>query len=755
MPEAVTDETGCFAIDTTCEEIGGRRLLFIAGLGQIEQQFDPPRCLDEQCLFKGIDLGCAAASLQRGAGPFEDLQVDPDSTGVVRAVDADGLENFSDSNLDLLVARTRLINEPDDGETVDSAAQQAQRVAETLIEPQLRIETSEDGRTAYYVLHNTSIFKYAITTLAIDGGGGDGGVNSCEVRGFTPGGAAVGDDVLGIGDGDGLVDSGEVFVSRAISSAQSIAFSPSGLGHVCRNCPGADDLQRDATCATAPASCGDTYILGGSNTAEIGSPQSPLGEVALVDVMPTFGTCVLFGQTFSFDATSPTVRLSRNGPPPDDGFFVGSGEVVIFASETTISPPGFGAGGFRLGDASDCQLSGITDCVVKGFGADIDVPSRRVQLEFDSAAVPLGVFPRALVAAQINDNAGADLALVDEGAGTLRVLLNDGAGQFTAASIGPTARVGDFPVALAVGNVVGNGRPDIVTANEGSSTVTIAEQTSDGAFMVRPPIAVAPFPIAVALGSIDTDTDLDIITAHEPAGLSVLLNSGTGSFTAVPPAALPPLTGLSYPSALAVADFTQDGGCAACADVAVANQGSGSISIFRSTTGPIRFAAPIHYDAIDHPIALVAATLDGDSLPDLAVASETDHVVVVLLNQGGGAFAVRDEYRVDPRNQCVGLQKCPAGLFPSSLAIGDFDADGNLDLVTANEGSGDFSVLLNRGDGTFDPVRVFPVPEFPAGTVTTLVFPIAVGAAGLGTGPGVDLVAVSDVSNTALLLYQR
>ena len=39
--------------------------------------------------------------------------------------------------------------------------------------------------------------------------------------------------------------------------------------------------------------------------------------------------------------------------------------------------------------------------------------------------------------------------------------------------------------------------------------------------------------------------------------------------------------------------------------------------------------------------------------------------------------------------------------YPSGVAIGDVNGDGRPDLVTANNGSGDVSVLLGAGDGTF------------------------------------------------------
>src|SRR5213083_3066427 len=55
----------------------------------------------------------------------------------------------------------------------------------------------------------------------------------------------------------------------------------------------------------------------------------------------------------------------------------------------------------------------------------------------------------------------------------------------------------------------------------------------------------------------------------------------------------------------------------------------------------------------------------------------------------------------------------PTGVSSASVAVGDFDGDGRLDLAVANNGSDDVSVLLGNGDGTFQPAVNYPVGEFP------------------------------------------
>src|SRR5262249_50912947 len=55
----------------------------------------------------------------------------------------------------------------------------------------------------------------------------------------------------------------------------------------------------------------------------------------------------------------------------------------------------------------------------------------------------------------------------------------------------------------------------------------------------------------------------------------------------------------------------------------------------------------------------------------------------------------------------------PVGTSPAALAVGDFNGDGTTDVVTANTGSNTLSVLLGKGDGTFQPALTIPVGHRP------------------------------------------
>jgi hypothetical protein len=95
-----------------------------------------------------------------------------------------------------------------------------------------------------------------------------------------------------------------------------------------------------------------------------------------------------------------------------------------------------------------------------------------------------------------------------------------------------------------------------------------------------------------------------------------------------------------------------------------------------------------------NPQAVVTADFNNDGKLDLATSNYDDATgdgtVSVLLGNGNGSFQPARTFATGP--------------YPFSLASGDFNADGEIDLATANSGGGennDVSILLGNGDGTF------------------------------------------------------
>ena len=97
------------------------------------------------------------------------------------------------------------------------------------------------------------------------------------------------------------------------------------------------------------------------------------------------------------------------------------------------------------------------------------------------------------------------------------------------------------------------------------------------------------------------------------------------------------------------------------------------------------FPSPV-MDAGLFTVSVAVGDFDGNGTLDLAVANRGSDDVSVLLGFGDGTFAAE--------------QRFAAGNGPRSVAVGDFDGNGTLDLAVANLFSDDVSVLLNQSPAT-------------------------------------------------------
>ncbi len=147
------------------------------------------------------------------------------------------------------------------------------------------------------------------------------------------------------------------------------------------------------------------------------------------------------------------------------------------------------------------------------------------------------------------------------------------------------------------------------------------------------------------------------------------------------------LTGTgNSPASMANGDFNGDG----IQDLAVANSGDNTVTVLLGNgTGGFAAAGGSPFPVGTLPNSVVSGDFNGDGNLDLAVANYGDNTVTVLLGNGAGAFTA------------VSGSALGVGAGPRSVAVGDFNGDGIQDLLTANEGGNNITVLLGNGLGGF------------------------------------------------------
>jgi len=264
-------------------------------------------------------------------------------------------------------------------------------------------------------------------------------------------------------------------------------------------------------------------------------------------------------------------------------------------------------------------------------------------------------------------------------------------GQSFAPAVTYPAGNNSNPLSIAVADVSGDGRPDIVTANYGSSTVGLLLNKGAGTFQAVTNISAGANsqPSGVAVADVNADGKPDIITANQTASTAgVLLGTGNGTFAPV----VAYSTGAgSQPSGLTVADVNGDGKL----DILAANGFTFSLGVLLGN-GNGTFQAPTNYaTANSSPNSVTVGDVNADGKADVVTANVNGNAVGVLLGNGSGAFPTITTYATGPAS---------GSSQPQTAALADVNADGKLDIITANSNanpSGTTGVLLGNGNGTF------------------------------------------------------
>jgi hypothetical protein len=188
---------------------------------------------------------------------------------------------------------------------------------------------------------------------------------------------------------------------------------------------------------------------------------------------------------------------------------------------------------------------------------------------FNVPATLQGLIDTLAAVGDVNGDGKPDI--VATGAGQVDVLLNQGGDLGFAAA--QTYAVGGYTISVALGDVNGDGKLDILTANSGGGSVNVLLNNRDGTFGTAQNYAVVRTPNSIALGDFNSDGKPDIVTTG--AEVDVLLNHGAGTFgaaQAVGPAG----------RSVVVADFNNDG----LPDIAQIDGSSTSVDVILNTSAP-------------------------------------------------------------------------------------------------------------------------------------------------------------------------
>ncbi|HEV2695324.1 MAG TPA: immunoglobulin domain-containing protein [Verrucomicrobiae bacterium] len=311
--------------------------------------------------------------------------------------------------------------------------------------------------------------------------------------------------------------------------------------------------------------------------------------------------------------------------------------------------------------------------------------------------------PGQTVIADLDGDGKPDLIVVNVYNNSLSIFRNISTnGTLSAGSFAPrvdiAATSGTYsPNNVTVADVDGDGKLDIIVTEFGDNLVSVYRNTStpgnltSGSFATRVDFATGVQPQGIAVCDLDGDGRPDIIAANTTDGtISILRNTGTiGTLTTNSFAPKVDITTGAGADRVAVGDLNGDGR----PDLAVANGNAGTVSVLQNIiTSPgnittASFAPKIDLTVPSGAMCVAIVDIDGDNKPDLAITAYLPQTFSVIqnLNSGGNlttnSFGPRIDYSLNGRGH--------------TIAVGDINGDGKPDLIVDAELNSLINVFQN------------------------------------------------------------
>jgi hypothetical protein len=338
-----------------------------------------------------------------------------------------------------------------------------------------------------------------------------------------------------------------------------------------------------------------------------------------------------------------------------------------------------------------------------------------------------------LAVADFNGDGKPDLLEQDTNKGLLLVQLGNGDGTFRA-QISTASGASLSPIAVV--DLRNNGRSDVIGIfnNNNALVLLVYLSNGDGTFASQKTYSVpttAPSSALLSTGDFNGDNKQDVVVSVSNGNVNqemTFLGNGDGTLQTTPVTS----PGLSFPTSIAVADFTGDGKL----DLAV------SFGITASSPGAVDILVGLGNGAFtilttSLPAGnLAPADLRGDGRQDLIINGQegsiygSNDTLYVCLGNGDGTFSNASNY-VDGRDD-------------AGIAVGDFNLDHKPDIAAGG------TVLLGNGDGTFQGTPVGLINPAGMGNDSAVL-----GKFEKGGATGAAYVAPGSSSNTLCILHNN
>jgi len=314
-----------------------------------------------------------------------------------------------------------------------------------------------------------------------------------------------------------------------------------------------------------------------------------------------------------------------------------------------------------------------------------------------------GAYSNAVAVADLNGDGKLDLVVASYDTNNVTILLGNGAGTFTE-SVGSPFAAGARPSSVSLGDFNGDGHPDIALINPtdlvpiGSNgflgSVRLFLGKGDGQFAAA---AGSPFAVPGGIGFLTSSAVALDINRDGRLDLAVAMGSGISVLIGDGAGGFIPAVKVALHgdciNALTAADFNHDGNL----DVAFTYSCNGVGVKLGLGDGHGAFGPETMLDnrfILDGPGSIASGDFNGDGIPDLLIGN-------------GGNVTVWYFPASGPYNDPSGQRFFSLG-YAGALVTGDFNGDGKLDWAAALSNLNSVAVMLNDGAGGFTPAPGSP-----------------------------------------------
>ncbi len=244
-----------------------------------------------------------------------------------------------------------------------------------------------------------------------------------------------------------------------------------------------------------------------------------------------------------------------------------------------------------------------------------------------------------------------------------------------------------------------DGHVDLAVGNRDDATIDIFLGNGDGTFAISSTESVGDDPLDLATGDFDSDGNKDLVSV-DLSGQTISVLIGRGDGTFGGAATY--ATG-SYPTSIKTADFDGD----RVLDIVVSDScagcfvpySAGGISVFIGR-GDGTFGAATAYATARGAVDITMGDFNNDGNQDIVAAIRNNNVVQTLLGRGDGSFSSLGTYS-------------SGGTQPMVIEGKDINEDGILDITVGNGSGNIIGSMTGIGDGSFDVPRARNIGAYP------------------------------------------